>query len=322
RGGFAPVQWGAWRTNWTGRRRRSRTFRSGRHSSWGRGRAVDRTTTITTTRRQTRRGIRTRVVPRIDRQSLGDSVVSTTSINWMRSRNIRITAERMKPRTRFYIFFDRKVIDDYVTPKIIEVIKDPSVDSRTNSIPFVPGETITGLTSGCKFKCLRPDSWYKGYNPYDDSDLPTSYSSNTNFINHNVWALAMRNGSNSKYYGNMKVGEVLRGTSGAKAVVKDRRHITDRFGTYRGNFFIPEPIKNVNPRWKTGTRTLRMTSESNDTRIPGAVASSGEVEFTAAGTLQRVRENVLAIRNADVVRDTVTQRRTVRTTRTETRQVG
>ena len=65
-----------------------------------------------------------------------------------------------------------------------------------------------------------------------------------------------------------------------------------------------------------------MTSESNDTRIPGAVASSGEVEFTAAGTLQRVRENVLAIRNADVVRDTVTQRRTVRTTRTETRQVG
>ena len=322
RGGFAPVQWGAWRTNWTGRRRRSRTFRSGRHSSWGRGRAVDRTTTITTTRRQTRRGIRTRVVPRIDRQSLGDSVVSTTSINWMRSRNIRITAERMKPRTRFYIFFDRKVIDDYVTPKIIEVIKDPSVDSRTNSIPFVPGETITGLTSGCKFQCTRPNGWYKGYNPYDDSDLPTSYSSNTNFINHNVWALAMRNGGASKYYGNMKVGEVLRGTSGAKAVVKDRRHITDRFGTYRGNFFIPEPIKNVNPRWKTGTRTLRMTSESNDTRIPGAVASSGEVEFTAAGTLQRVRENVLAIRNADVVRDTVTQRRTVRTTRTETRQVG
>jgi len=322
RGGFGPIQWGAWRTNWTGRTRRSRTQNSGRRSDWGRGRATDRITTIRTTRRQTRTGIRSRVVPRIDRRSLGDSVVSTSSINWMRSRNVRITAERMKPRTRFYIFFDRKIINDYVTPKVIEVIKDPAVDSRTNSIPFVPGETITGLTSKCKFKCLKPDSWYKGYNPYDDSDLPTSYSSNTDFINHNVWALAMRNGKNSKYYGNMEVGEVLRGKSGAKAVVKDRRHITDRFGSYRGNFFIPEPIKNVNPRWKTGTRTLRMTSQADDTRIPGAVASSGEVEFTAAGTLQRVRENVVAVRNADIVRDTVTQRRTVRTTRTETRQVG
>jgi len=325
RGGFAPIQWGSWRTNWTGRRTSgSRTWREHTFANFvsGRGRRVLASRTVTTTRRQTRTGIRTRVVPRIDRQSLGDSIVSSTSISWMRSRNIRITAERMKPRTRFYIFFDRKNINDYVTPKIIEVIKDPSVDSRTNSIPFVPGETITGTKSKCKLLCLRPDSWFNGYNPYDDSELPTSYSSNTNFVNHNVYAQAMRNGRNAKYYGNIQVGEVLRGASGAKAVVKDRRHVTDRFGKYRGNFFIPEPIKNVNPRWKTGTRTLRMTSQADDTRIPGAVASSGEVEFTAAGTLQRIRENVLAVRNADVVRDTVTQRRTVRTTRTETRQVG
>ena len=329
RRGFAPIQWRSWRTTWTGSRvTSSRTFRSGRRSSWGRGRAVDRRRTIETTRRQVRSGIRTRVVPRIDRRSLGDSVVSSTQINWMRSRNVRITATRMKPRTRFYIYFDGKEISDLVTPKIIEVIKDPTTDSRTNSTPFTQGETIKGLTSDCRFKCLNPENWYKstsdtGYNPYDDSVLASSYSSTTNIINHNVAALAKRNGANGKYRGNMQVGEVLKGeSSGARAVVKDRRHITDRYGKYRGNFFIPPPVKNVNPRWRTGTRTLRMTSNATNSTIPGTVASSGQVEFTSTGTLNRIRENVLAVRNADVVRDTVTQNRTVRSTRTETRQVG
>ena len=60
--GFAPVQWGSWRTNWTGTEISERTFRAGRRSDWGRGRAVDRTTTTTTTERQTRSGIRTRAV--------------------------------------------------------------------------------------------------------------------------------------------------------------------------------------------------------------------------------------------------------------------
>ena len=329
RRGFAPIQWNSWRTTWRGRRRiRRRRWNSGRRSAWGRGRAVLERRTIRTTRRQVRTGIRTRVVPRIQRRNLGDSVVSQTSIAWMRSRNIRITATRMKPRTRFYIFFGRKKITNYVTPKIIEVIKNPATDNRTNSTPFQPGEMIRGSKSRCRFKCLRPNNWYKSttgvaYNPYDDTELPNSYSANTNIINHNVAALAMRGRRNGRYRGNMQVGEVLIGmTSGARAVVQRRRHITDRYGKYRGNFFIPQPRRDNNPRWRTGTRTLRMTSEPADSRIPGATASAGEVEFTSSGTLRRIRRNVIAVRNAAIVRDTVTQRRTVRSTRTSTRQVG
>ena len=92
--------------------------------------------------RQVRTGIRTRVVPRIDRRSLGDSLVSRTSIPWIRSRNIDVTVVRMKPRTTFFAFFDGQKIGDYMIPKVIEVIKDPSTDSRTNSTPFVVGETV------------------------------------------------------------------------------------------------------------------------------------------------------------------------------------
>ena len=52
------------------------------------------------------------------------------------------------------------------------------------------------------------------------------------------------------------------------------------------------------------------------------MASAAETEYEASGTLRRIRRNVLAVRNARVVRDTVTQRRTIRSVRTETRQIG
>ena len=67
---------------------------------------------------------------------------------------------------------------------------------------------------------------------------------------------------------------------------------------------------------------MRLTTSEEDSRLAGAVDSSAEVEYEAKGTLNRVRENVLAVRNAEIVRDTVTQDRTVRSTRTETRQIG
>ena len=317
--GFAPIQWNAWRTNWSGTSSSSRTWRTRRRSRWGRGLAIDAQVTTTTTSRQTRSGIRTRVVPRIDRRSLGDSTISSTTIPWIRSRNIEVSVVRMKPRTTFYGFFDGQKIADYMIPKIIEVIKNPSTDSRTNSTPFVIVETVTGQTSGAKLKIAAPNDYYK-FNPYTDADMPTSYSSTTDFINIDTESLAAQ--AVGSFYGNIQVGEVLVAASGATAVVKDRRLLTDRLGQWKGSFFIPAPQVDTNPRWSTGTRTLRLTTNENDSRTAGTVASAAEVEYQAAGTLNTVQENVLAIRNADLVRDTVTQDRTVSSTRTETRQVG
>ena len=83
--------------------------------------------TITTTRRQVRSGIRTRVVPRIDRRSLGDSVIDSTFIPWIRSRNVGFDVQRIKPKTRMYAFFDGDNIMTYITPKLIEIVKNLSL---------------------------------------------------------------------------------------------------------------------------------------------------------------------------------------------------
>ena len=128
---------------------------------------------------------------------------------------------------------------------------------------------------------------------------------------------------NPNFFGNAQTGEVLVGqTSGARAVVKDRRLLSDNIGNLQGTFFIPSPKNDANPRWATGTRTVRVTTSDVNDRTPGNVDSSADATYSASGTLQTVRENILAVRNAEIVRDTVNDERTVITTRTEQRQIG
>ena len=178
------------------------------------------------------------------------------------------------------------------------------------------------MQSGCRFRVAAPNDGLTT-DPYSATNdpLPDSYASQTGILNIDTEVLSAT--VNPNFYGNFAVGEVLIGaTSGARAVVKDRRLVSDLVGIIRGAFWIPNPANDANPRWATGSRVFRLSSSETDSRLPGAVDSAAEAEYTARGTLNTLQENILAVRNAAVVRDTVTQRRTVRSVRTNTRQVG
>ena len=335
--GFAPIQWQSWQTTWTGESTISRNRFRSRSGTFGVGRQLGRAghgqrrqglfylherRTVRVVNNQARQGIRTRIIPKIERKSLGDTVLSRSAIPWIRSRNLGFNVDRMKPRTRFYAFFDGIDVTGYITPKVIEIIKNSTTDSRTNETPFVVGETVVGQTSKCQLKVVAPDDGYKT-NPYGKGTeaLPTSYSSQTEFLNHDITAISET--VSPDYFGNAQVGELLVGqTSGAVAVVKDRRLLTDNVGNVQGTFFIPSPKNDANPRWATGTRSFRFTTSSTNSKAPGTVDSSADTTYSATGTLQTVRENILAVRNAEIVRDTVSEERVVQTTRTETRQIG
>ena len=89
---------------------------------------------------------------------------------------------------------------------------------------------------------------------------------------------------NPNFFGNAQTGEVLVGqTSGARAVVKDRRLLSDNIGNLQGTFFIPSPKNDANPRWATGTRTFRFTTSNTNSRSPGEVDSSADTEYKATG---------------------------------------
>ena len=335
--GFAPIQWGSWKTNWTGESLISRTRfrnRSGSFSAGGRrlgrlGHGQGRQPLFVHERRtwrvvnnQARQGIRTRVIPKIEQKSLGDSVLSQSVVPWIRSRNIGFNVDRLKPRTRMYAFFDGVNVTGYITPKIIELVKSSTADPNTNETPFVVGETVIGEISKCQIKVAPANDGMKT-DPYGTgaNTLAESYASQTAFLNIDVTAMA--ESVNPNFFGNVVVGEVLVGqTSGARAVVRDRRLLTDNIGNLKGTLFIPSPKNDSNPRWATGTRSVRFTTSQTNSRAPGEVDSSADTTYMATGTLKTVRENILAVRNAELVRDTVNDRRTVTTTRTSTRQIG
>ena len=112
--------WNAWQTQWTG----ITTSSSSRflETSWSRARStvpyrpiIERTTSTTQTG-QTRSGITTSVVPRINSESRGDRVVARAVVPFIRARNIHFEASGMKPLTQVYPFFDKRNVAKYVFP--------------------------------------------------------------------------------------------------------------------------------------------------------------------------------------------------------------
>ena len=108
--------WNEWQDNWTGRPIDIATRdTSGNQRA---GRRVFRTTEITSTQQvqQTRTGIRQTIVPQTVRNSIGDRIVSVAFVPFIRSRTVNFDANRMKPNTRVYAFFDNIDVAAYITP--------------------------------------------------------------------------------------------------------------------------------------------------------------------------------------------------------------
>ena len=284
--GFSPIHWNSWKTTWTG------TDVNRQVGSWrdpgGKGRRKQRRTiktTTTTTTKQSRTGVRYRVTPVIEQQSLGSKVVSVEHIQFMRSRNIEFVCQKLKPRTKFFAFFDGIAIPKkLITPKIIGVVKDPSTDSKTNNIPFQIGETVYVKKGNGKFRFkarISAPNENISINPLDGTDISTTtdYTSNLTFINIDTKSLADQ--VKGSYYGSPKINDYLVGeTSGAVAKVSSKDLITDKKGNLRGSFFIDDPSKSGNLKFKTGTKLFRLSDDSTDSKVVGVSDSSGEAEFT------------------------------------------
>ena len=305
--GLTAIQWGSWQTTWSGRVQEQRTVTTGKGK-----RRRTRVQTFTRVRTdQTRTGVRHKITPIIEQQSLGNKVVSVEHIQNMRSRNVEFKGEKLKPKTRFYPFFDGVDIKAFVTPKLLEVTKNPNDDSDTNSTPFQVGETVKGLTSGATLRILEPNDEYT-VNPYTGINISSvsDYTANLGWINLDTSALAAQ--ALGAYSGNPIPNEILVGqSSGARAKVKERKLITDTAGFIKGTFFIPDPSKATNPKFKTGTRIFRLSDTINDSQVQGESESSAQTEYAATGILQTTQETIISVRNAQIDEQRFTQNRTL-----------
>lgn len=315
--GFSPIHWNSWKTTWTG------TDIDKKVGKWrdpgGKGRRKQRRTiktTTTTTTKQSRTGVRYRVTPVIEQESLGSKVVSVEHIQFMRSRNIEFVCQKLKPRTKFFAFFDGIAIPKkLITPKVIGVIKDPSTDSKTNNIPFQIGETVIVKKGNKKIRFsarIAAPNENMQINPIDGTDISTTtdYTSNLTFINIDTKSLADQ--VKGSYYGSPKINDYLVGeTSGAVAKVSNKDLITDKKGNLRGSFFIDAPNVAGNQKFKTGTKLFRLSDDSTDSKVVGVSDSSGEAEFTSSGILQTTQETIISVRNAKITSEAQYDARTL-----------
>jgi len=133
--GILGYKWNEWETNWTGEEVTSQnvveelniyvkddnaanqrverlTGVANDNNNW---RADVRSTTqaIKSTSNQTRSGINTSIDSSVQSQVVGDYIVETSYIPFMRSRKVYFDAQLMKPNTKVYAFFDGSNITSY-----------------------------------------------------------------------------------------------------------------------------------------------------------------------------------------------------------------
>ena len=319
-GGF--IQWNDWQTTWTGV-----TGTSTINTGGGPGAALQDVNTVGTT--QVKIGTQLQVTSNTTTTSLGDSVVSTELVRFMRSRNVEFTAKKFRPFTRVYSFFDGEDVNNFIVPKLLEVSMTSGVfqvgetvigtyKSAAANTSSTPGETSTEIV----FRVANANHKYGTYNnpsdvytrnPYDQQNtlsLASAYSSTSTILNIDTGSLSEQ--VSGTFYGRVLNGLILVGqTSGAQATVSDVRLVADNVGTVIGSFYIPNPNVATNPSFETGTKTFKLTNSSVNSLVDGVADSLGETNYSSSGLLNTVQESILSTREAVVTPTTVTDLQTL-----------
>ena len=299
-----------------------------RYRWWGRV-ATTVARTVTKTGTSTRTGTQQKITEEVNTRSLGDSVISTEVIPFMRSRNVEFIGSRFKPFTRVYAFFDGQDVNKFIIPKLLEIEMSSGVFEvgetvigivRTSTLAedLTPGETDIQIqfrvaSSNHRTGPFNAPTDIFNVNPYDKDNgtlIQADYSTTSSILNVDVHSLAEQ--AQGDYYGYINSGMILRGqTSGAEATITDVKLITDAVGAIYGSYFIPNPNVASNPTFETGKKTFKLTSSAVNSQIPGVTETTGEEVYEASGKLETIQETIETTRNAKITSETLTETKAV-----------
>jgi hypothetical protein len=263
---------------------------------------------------QARTGIKTSLVTKIDRQVVGDRVLSTAAIPYIRSRNVLVQVRGLKPGTRFYPYFDDISVSSNCTPasKIVytpagstaaaRLTTHNNFDDNTNvgglatgtarriagdsQVCLNRGDIITGATSGATAVIVG-----KEYNP--DAVSFALYVVN---ISGTFQANETINGSISSAIGT--VGTVTSSSLGGNLITN-----------FNGDLQLLFNIPNTDAvRFRSGTREFKLIDNSVAT---GDFTSRGRANYRAEGVLETRQQTVHAVRNAELVEEQLTDNRVI-----------
>ena len=146
--------------------------------------------------------------------------------------------------------------------------------------------------------------------------LSSSYSGTSDFINVDLADLS--NQTSPGHLGYVKKGMVLVNTNGtAEAQVGEVQLMTDSKGEIQFSLHIPDPVVAANPKFTTGSSTIRLTSSPINSPVLDPGGSSAETDYLSSGYATSYEEQVLSIKTPEVDRRLVETLDAVRLTQNE-----
>lgn len=250
-------------------------------------------------------------------------LVSSSSDEFMRSRNTEYSVTNLKPFTKYYQFLDGSSQVDFI-PKLIEIATDSTLTNYGASDAFQVGETVIGYHGSVeiiRFRVCTPNHKYGPFNnptstfdvnPYIKTEsIASTYNSSSKVLNVDTTSLcAQAQGDYHGYITKTPLTKLIGQTSGAEAYVKDLRLISDNYGDLVGSFFLRDPKSTPVPlvRIPTGTKSFRITNSStNEPGSPGNdQISFAETTYNADGIVQQW-QNEVTTDTISLVTTTVTE---------------
>ena len=130
--------------------------------------------------RQSRSGVLTEVFEDIEQVSNGFKSVSKTLIPYVRSKTITFTAKSLKPFTRLYVYFDKKLVNIYVTPKSSGAIGTTHLNFSNVATPVAGSTLISDGVGNCEGSFKIPDPRKSGNPRFATGDLEFSITADPN----------------------------------------------------------------------------------------------------------------------------------------------
>ena len=224
----------------------------------------------------------------------------------IRSRNVAFDGSSFRPVARYYPFFDSTSGID-VVPKLTEISMTQGTFTAGEIVEvYAPGGQQVGAMRIAQpdhktGSITSPETKFNA-NPYNTStSLGTAYAASSSVLNIDIKSLTDE--AQGRFWGYIPTGQgvVILGTSsGAQASVSNVRLVADTFGDLYGAFWFRDPLSSPPPplRWRTGTRTFKLTTSSTNAEpLPGSLLiSSGETTYRATGIVNTFRNTLVIVR--------------------------
>ena len=307
--GVLGTVWNAWEDQWSG----SPTL-TARSFNWERQGAVllFRYDTFATQVGQSRNGVSTQLQLKTDYQQVDDRVISTAIIPYIRSRNILVQTHKLKPKTKFYPFFDGVDISSYCKPasKLVYTPSSGTFD-YTSNVGGQAGEIKRRIEKDSQV-CLNTGDVIS-----NNTGTASAVVVNRYLDENDAYCLSIVNIIGSFATGDTISGSISSAQGTVVSITNPSTLITTAGGDVEFLFNIPN---SESVRFRTGTRELKLVDSST---YAGDYTSRGIVNYVANGVLETKQATINAVRNGQLVQEQVTADQTIyryNTTRTYTGQ--